>query len=121
MKTGSLTSGMVYAWDLVGAGIQGAGSALKTKGDRSPARSIARSCLAPALIGAAMGAFFGRKKRTSGFRMAMAGAVGTAIGAGGGVAWATRSITGAAARQAASNINTLRDARWLEKNPIAYA
>jgi hypothetical protein len=37
------------------------------------------------------------------------------------LAWASRGYTGSAARGAIKKINVVRDARWLEKNPINYA
>jgi hypothetical protein len=37
------------------------------------------------------------------------------------MAWGTRHWAGGMARGAKKNIDTARDARWLEKNPIDYA
>jgi hypothetical protein len=51
----------------------------------------------------------------------MGGLVGSALGFGGGVAWASRGFTGTAARHAIRGVNNVRDARWLERNPIDYA
>jgi len=47
--------------------------------------------------------------------------LGAAIGFSTGMAWGTRRLTGDMARGAKKNIDTARDAHWLEKNPIDYA
>jgi hypothetical protein len=35
--------------------------------------------------------------------------------------WQSRHFTRSAAQGAMKQVNAVRDARWLEKNPIAYA
>jgi hypothetical protein len=37
------------------------------------------------------------------------------------VAWASRRVTGSAAKRAIGGVNNVRDARWLERHPIDYA
>ena len=43
------------------------------------------------------------------------------FGFSGGMAYASRAVIRTAARSSARKVNAVRDARWLEKNPIAYA
>ena len=117
----TLKSEAIYARNIVQAGLDAAITAGKVD-----SRDLARAsqiALAPALLGAAVGVFgiyLGRKGRL-GSAAILGGLVGCAIGFTGGVAWCTRAQTSAAARTALQNVQALRDARWLEKNPIAYA
>jgi len=60
-------------------------------------------------------------RRRSGYGTALGGLVGSAVGFGGGVAWASRGYTGALGRSVIQKVNAARDARWLERNPINYA
>jgi len=119
------TSVLRYAVNLVQAGMDGAASAREAAG-RAPVPL--RSVWAPAAVGAVVGAttasWGNRGKSTpreSNYTVAVGGILGAAIGMGCGVAWASRGITGALARGAMRQINIVRDARWLEKNPIDYA
>jgi hypothetical protein len=117
----TLKSEAIYARDIVKAGLDAATSAGKVN-----APGLARAsqiALAPALLGAAVGVlgiYLGRKGRP-GNAAVVGGLVGCALGFTGGVAWGTRVRTGAAARNALHNVQAVRDARWLEKNPVAYA
>lgn len=74
-------------------------------------------------IGAAIGLLSASLsgKHRSGCGVVMGGVVGSALGFGAGVAWASRDFTGAVTRSTIEKINSVRDARWLEKNPIAFA
>jgi hypothetical protein len=77
-----------------------------------------------AAIGGTIGALCAllNGRRNSRYRVVtLAGLVGGAIGFGSGVAWASRGFTSAVARNVTRNVNAVRDARWLEKNPINYA
>ncbi len=121
MGTASLKSDITYFGKLLGAGWDGVTSARKAD-DRSAASAWTAAVWTPAAIGAAVGivgASF--RNRRSGYRVALGGLIGSVLGLGSGVAWASRDVTEAAARNAVRRINTVRDARWLEKNPIAYA
>ena len=77
----------------------------------------------PAAIGAAVGAWSTswNRNRKSPYSVAVGALVGSALGFGCAVAWASRGFTGAVARGALERVNNIRDARWLEKNPIDYA
>ena len=116
----TLSSDARYVADLVQAGMDGIITVRKTTGIRP---ALKGSVWAPAIIGAVVGASTAsmRGNRKSGRGVALAGLVGSLLGLGCGVAWASRDYTGALARGAMRKINTVRDARWLEENPIDYA
>jgi hypothetical protein len=78
----------------------------------------------PAVIGAyvgALGASLGQRRKPRYGVVLGASLLGAAIGLSTGMAWGTRRLAGDMARSAKKNIDTARDARWLEKNPIDYA
>ena len=81
------------------------------------------SYLAPAALGAAVGACSQslNARRRTGYRVAMGSLVGSGLGLGCAAAWASRRLTGELARGVLRDINSARDARWLERNPITYA
>lgn len=122
----ALKSEIDYAKDLVGAGLEAASSVAKGTADPKPMASLAhvsRIALAPAALCAAagvLGAFLIRKGRP-GQDALLGGLLGCAVGFGGGIAWETRDRTSAFALNATKNVQAVRDAHWLERNPIAYA
>ena len=113
MTTHSLNSDLIYVRDLVDAGWKGAVAA------RPSMRTQARSLVTPAVVGLGLGAVATllRKDRKSVSKFASASLIGTVVGLTAAAAWASRGP----ARAALRNVNTVRDAHWLEKNPIAYA
>ncbi len=121
----SLKSEVIYARDIVKAGLDGAASAGKAA-PGEPQATLARasqSAIAPAAIGVAigvLGVYLGRKDRNAVAAM-LGGLVGGALGFTGGVAWGTRERTRTCCQHAAHNVQAVRDAHWLEKNPVAYA
>lgn len=114
----AIKSDMTFLRDVVGAGLEGVGSAFK-KTEGKPLWPATLDVVAPTVAGAAIGILSAclRGKRRSGLSLAVGGLVGSALG----FAWASRGLSGAAARGAMRKVNDVRDARWLEKNPIAYA
>jgi len=116
----TLTSDVRYVIDLVQAGLDGIDSARKRAG--LPLVSMS-PVWAPTAIGAAVGASAAslNRNRKARYSVAMGGLVGCVVGLSCGVAWASRGFTGALARGAIRNINTVRDERWLAENPIDYA
>jgi hypothetical protein len=111
MTMQSFRSDIAYVGDLVEAGWNGA------IGARRPASTA--SIWAPAAVGAIAGALsasFSGPRRSR--QRALTGSV---LGAALGLLWGSRAVTAAAARGAARKVNTVRDAHWLEKHPIAYA
>ena len=119
-----LKSEFNYAADLIGAGVDGVVSGWK---ERRAVRSA--SVRKPAvLVSAAVGLTLGilgvclnARRRSIGYRAAVGGLAGGALGLGIGMAWESRDFTGSAARGAAQKVNAVRDARWLAANPISYA
>jgi len=118
----SLKSDAGYVRDLVGAGWAGIDSARRDSGEPWMTPAFKRTVWLPIAIGTAVGVAAAYSKSSRKTRYAvLGGLLGSVVGFGAGVAWASRGVTGAAARNAISKVNTVRDARWLEKNPIAYA
>ena len=120
MKTAHpIKSGVNYIVGLVHAGVDGA-----TAAERAPARfaDLIRSVLAGSAAGVAVGAGSTiLASRRSSYNVVTKSLIGGAVGSGCGLAWALRGLTRPMARGAIRNINLVREARWLEKNPIDYA
>jgi hypothetical protein len=78
--------------------------------------------LAATAIGAGIGAATAAlDRRRSPFDLAAKSLIGGAVGLGCGLAWTSRVYAITAVRGAFREVNTVRDARWLAKNPIDYA
>lgn len=121
-----LKSDFAYVKNLVEAGFEGAASVRKDATNQtlapSPGRGT-RTAWASAAIGAAVGigsAYLARDRK-SGYDVLLGGVVGGSLGFGGALAWGSRDMTAAMAGGAVQKVNAVRDARWLEKNPITYA
>jgi hypothetical protein len=116
----SLESDVTYIRCLTKAVLDGVTSGLK---GTAFTPVLTGAAWTPAAIGAAIGvlsaSLSGRRK--SGYKVALGGLVGSALGFGAFAAWTSRDFTGAVARGTIEKVNGVRDARWLEKNPIAYA
>jgi hypothetical protein len=113
-----MESGINYFGHLIGAGWQGA------TGVRPEAESRPEPALwTPAAIGAALGALSVRLlgKRKSAAEVALGGVIGTIVACAAAVAWTSRDMVAPAVRGAVRNMSAVRDARWLETNPINYA
>jgi len=117
----SFKSEVIYARDIVKAGLDATASL-----GAEPAPDLARvsqSALGFAILGASIGAlgvYLGRKGRL-GNTAILGSVVGGALGFTSGVAWATRDQTKRYYQAATHNVQGVRDAHWLEKNPVAYA
>jgi hypothetical protein len=123
MSTGSLKSEVVYVRNLVEAGVDGVTTAWKADVDRSFTPALT-SALWPAAVGGGIGVLsicLASSRPRGEHRVATGGLIGTALGFGVGVVWASRVFTRTIVRSAHRKINDVRDARWLEKNPINYA
>jgi hypothetical protein len=115
----SLKSEVRYARDIVKAGLH----AVPADEAATSLVRATQSALAPAALGVAIGVlsvYLGRKGRF-GNAAVVGGLLGGALGFTGGVAWGTRQSTRIYYQNAAQNVQAVRDAHWLEKNPIAYA
>jgi len=119
----TLRGNLRYVKQLTGAGWTGLWSAATEFQGPVFSPPLQHAAWAPMAAGAALGMMGARysqlraKKNT----VALGGVVGTALGLVAVVAWASRRVTRAAARKAIRRINDVRDARWLELNPIDYA
>ena len=115
-----LTSHAKYLINLVQAGTAGAVSARREAEMPSAWKMLV---WAPVAIGALAGASTATlsRNRKSGYRALVGGLVGTAVGLGCGFALASRGFTSVVARGAMREMDAVRDARWLEQNPIDYA
>jgi hypothetical protein len=118
-----LASDIMYVRNMIGAGLNGINSVRDEAYVAGLTPAMKDAGWTPAVLGAAIGVLSTcfDKDRRSVPRVAIAGLVGSALGFGGGVAWRSRRFTGIAARRAIRGVNSVRDARWLEKNPIDYA
>jgi hypothetical protein len=123
-----IKSNFDYGRTLVTSGWEGARATGKMTIEGVPAavvliRSARTSCM-PALVGAyigALGAALGnRRKRAYGI-ITLSTTLGAVIGFTTGMAWGTRHLTGGMVQGARKKIDAVRDAHWLEKNPIDYA
>jgi len=118
----SLKSDVSHFINMIQGGWDGA-IAVRTTGVPAFTPAWTDAVWAPAAIGAAVGAWSTswNSRRRSPYSVALGALVGSALGFGCGMAWASRGFTGAVARSAIGRVNDIRDARWLEKNPINYA
>jgi hypothetical protein len=115
--------GTSYVRHLAKAFLDGVTSAPKGTTSRTITPVLRSAGWTPTAIGAAIGVLstgLSRRHR-SGYRMAVGGLAGSALGFGAGLAWASRDFTGAVARSTIQKISSVRDARWLAKHPIDYA
>jgi len=119
----SLECNAAYVRRLAKAVLDGITSAPKATAGKTIPSFLRGSGWAPTAIGAAIGVLSASlsRKRRSGYRLAVGGLAGSALGFGAGVVWASRDTTGAIARRTIQKVNSVRDAHWLEKNPIDYA
>jgi hypothetical protein len=119
----SFRSGFAYARQLAGAGREAARSALDEVERPFFSPPFQEVAWLPVAAGATIGLLGIRctknAKKTS--NLVIGAAIGSTIGLGAAVAWATRHVTKAAARKVARRINEVRDSHWLELNPIDYA
>jgi len=86
------------------------------------AKGATRS-LAPAAIGAILGAYCGglRRERRSAARVLTGCILGGLVGFGAGMVWETRYLTESIGANVSKRVQSVRDEHWLEENPIDYA
>jgi hypothetical protein len=113
MKTYSRNK--VYGRKIVEAAISGISKSETPAENKSPLRLIL-GCLTGAAIGTCADKYVLRRPARFSRTVACA-----AVGLLATLAWNTRNITGAMVRSAAKEIGKVRDAHWLETNPIDYA
>jgi hypothetical protein len=123
-----LKSSIGYGRSLLDSGFEGARSTGGTALAGEPIASVlsrsARRARRLTTIGACvgvLGAYLPNRRRPLCSAALGWTLVGAAIGFSTGMAWETRRLTGAMARGAMRNMGSVRDAHWLERNPITYA
>jgi hypothetical protein len=125
----SLHSEVAYAGNIIKAAADAANT-LYGREWAAGAPLLMQHALASAVAGAAIGvlaagiwvAYPGhRKPGVEKNNVIWGGIMGCAIGFAAALAWETRDHARRSLEQAARNIQTVRDAHWLEKHPIAYA
>jgi len=122
-----LKSEVGYGEELVRSAVVGGRSARDKALAPEPAglvlARLARSSLPYAAMGASIGvlALYARSKRRSARSAVEYGLLGGLIGFVANMGLSTRQITEETVRGAMSSVRTVRDAHWLEKNPIDYA
>lgn len=84
---------------------------------------LARTSLPCAAMGASIGvlALYSRSQRRSARSAVAYGLLGGLIGFAANMALSTRQVTEETVQGAMRGVRTVRDAHWLEKNPIDYA
>jgi hypothetical protein len=119
----SLKSDFAYLTYLMKAVLEGVTAGPKEIAAPRSTPVLSAAVWTPTAIGAAIGAVGAgfMRRRSSGYRAAVGGLLGSALGFGAGVGWISRNFTASVARQTMQRVNRVRDARWLEKNPINYA
>jgi len=120
-------SNLDYGRKLVDSALEGArageGEFLKEESLGAFLCGSSRQALAPAAIGACLGALggylaTGRRSKT---RAVVCALLGGAVAFGAGVFWQSRQLTASVASNSWKSIGKIRDEHWLEKNPIDYA
>ncbi|MFZ0733870.1 MAG: hypothetical protein WAM79_16225 [Candidatus Sulfotelmatobacter sp.] len=120
-------SSVDYGRKLVDSALEGARTGesefLKEESLASFLSESARHALAPAIVGACLGALGGYlESRGRSKRTAVVGAfVGGAVAFGAGVIWESRRFTANVASNSWKSVDKTRDEHWFERNPIDYA
>jgi hypothetical protein len=120
-------SNVDYGRKLVDSALEGArageGEFLRQESLGSFLSESARQSLAPAAIGACLGAWGGylATRRRSRTRALVCALLGGAVAFGAGVIWESRQLTATVASNSWKRVSKTRDEHWLEKNPIDYA
>jgi len=119
----SLGSNLAYYRELAAASIDGIAAArreIETGIFKGPLPSLV---WAPAAVGGVIGALGAgmTRRRNPTFKTALGSLAGTLVGFGAGLACASAPLLRPVTRTSVRRINAIRDARWLEKNPIDYA
>ena len=117
---------LAYSKELVESGIEGANEARKallaaeetTDLVTAAAQESWQAGAVGVMVGAILGVLADDRKPARG--IIAGGLLGAVLGFGGSFAWRTRPLTSAMARGAGKRVGTVRDKRWLSKNPIPY-
>jgi hypothetical protein len=123
-----LKSSIDYGRELIDSGVAGARSRQETIFAGEPVVSLltrsAAQAWKPLTVGACLGllgAYARNGRKPNSAEVLASTLLGATIGLGTGIAWETRYLTGDIARGAMKNMDAVRDAHWLSRNPITYA
>lgn len=110
-----------YFRKLIGAGIDGIAAARREQAGifDPPLHTAVWPTFAIGATVGALGTHLTGKRKAS--TVAAATVVGSLIGIGAALAWASRRFTGSAVRRATQSVNASRDRHWIETHPIDYA
>ncbi len=120
-------SNVDYGRKLVDSALEGARTGeeefLKEEPLASYLGEAARQALAPAVIGACLGALGGYLEtgRRSKTRALVCAFLGGAVAFTAGVMWESRQFTASVASNSWKSVSKSRDEHWLKENPIDYA
>jgi len=123
---GTVKDNLAYSKELVESGIKGANEARKavlaaeetTDLVTAAAQESWQAGAVGMMVGAICGVIADDRKPVRGL---IAGVLlGAMLGFGGSFAWKTRPLTSAMARGAGRRVGTVKDKRWLSKNPVPY-
>lgn len=116
-----------YTRDLADSGWSGAVAAWETLNQDEPVGEVlsrsARASVAPAVMGAGVGALCallvqrGKPNRPAALALGLAGGF---VGFTAAVAWETRQLSSEVARGALRQMGTTRDSHWLDRHPINF-
>ncbi len=128
MSVGAWSKSTVdYGRKLVGSAVDGIRTGedeFRVDGRLTPylAKGAVRS-LAPAAIGAVLGAYCGtvRHERQRAARVVTGCILGGLVGFCAGMAWETRYLTESIGTNVRKRVQSVRDEHWFEANPIDYA
>jgi hypothetical protein len=114
---------LTYLKQLAGIALDGVVSARREIDSKVLRLPLQSSLWAPAAIGGVIGmlggSMTGNRKPSS--RTAVGGLVGTIVGFGAGLAWASAPALRPIVRTSGRRMTAIRDARWLATHPIDYA
>ena len=117
----SLKSDITYVNCLTRAVLDGITSVPRGTRGSSLAPVAEAAVWTPTAVGAAIGFLTASLRgRHNGYMVAAGSLVGSAVGFGVGVAWTSREFTRSIVRATIRKVNRVRDARWLEFNPVNY-
>lgn len=113
-----------YGRKILNSGLEGARSGREAFLEGRPLTPFfsesVRKAITPAAIGACL-AILGCSSNRGRGRALACGLLGSAVGFGAGMIWASRPLTTSILSSALRKISRVRDEHWLQRHPIDYA
>ena len=121
--TSAIGPDLRYLKDLIRAGVAGVVSTHRERQGSVFSPPLHTVALAPMAAAAALAVLAARLTghRAVSSTFVLAGTVGSVIGLGAAMAWASRDFTRSATQHSSRLVAAARDAHWLEAHPINYA